>query len=332
MKIDIHWHCVPETYVSAVRERGNEYPERVRVGSSGQVEMFVDGQRWKPLTDQDHNTKRMIRDMDESGRDVAVLSGYPWLFHYELDAEKGEGIAKEVNDGIAQMVSEHSDRLAGMGTVPLQHAPMALKELERVVNQLGMRAVEIGSNVKGKNLDEPEFFPFFEKVQALGVLVFIHPSLNVAGIERMGRYHLLNLIGNPTETAVGIGSLIYGGILERLPELKLCFAHAGGSMPYLIGRLDHGYKVRPECKSAIPKAPSEYFKRLYFDTIAHSPQGLLYLIQSVGSDKVLLGSDYPADMADPQPVATVDKLGQISQADKEKIWGGNAARLLGIGK
>lgn len=144
--------------------------------------------------------------------------------------------------------------------------------------------------------------------------------------------HLVNTIGNPTDTTVAIGTLIYGGVVERLPKLNFCFSHGGGSMPYLIGRHDHSYSVRPECKSAIPKPPGEYFRRLYFDSIAHSPAGLLFLTQMVGSDRVLLGSDYPTDMADRNPVATVGNLAQISEQDKQKMWGGNAARLLKMEK
>ncbi len=327
MKIDVHFHCIPEKYISALKERGNRYPDRVMFDSKGEGQAYL-GDGWRPLS-VIPDSRRMIHDMDESGRDIAVLSPVPALFHYELEAELGEEVAKIVNDGIAQWVSEHPDRFMGMATVPLQHPPTAIKEMDRVVNQLGMRALEIGSNVNGENLDEPGFLPFFKKAQDLGVLLFFHPC-NDTGEERMGRYHLANFVGHPTETALAIGSLIFGGVLEKLPELKLCFAHAGGSMPSLIGRFDHGYKVRPECRSAIPRAPSEYFRRLYFDTIAHSEQILLYLIQSVGSDKVLLGSDYPADMSDPQPVATVGNLKQISERDKRRIWGQNAARLLKI--
>ena len=331
MKTDIHFHCIPENYISAIREKDNKYPERVRMGSSGQEQVLIAEQGWRLLTDYYQDPERMLRDMDESERDVAVLSMSPRLLHYELDAETGEEITRKVNDGISRIVNEQPDRFVGMAAVPLQHPQKAINELERAVNHLGMRGVLIGSNINGRNLDEPEFLPFFEKAQDLGILVFVHPC-TVAGVERMGRYYLKNLIGNPTDTALAIGSLIYGGILERLPELKLCFAHAGGSIPSLIGRLDHGYKVRQECKSATPKAPSEYLKLLYFDTIAHSDQILLYLIQTVGSDKVLLGSDYPYDVSDPQPVATVANLQQISEQDKERIWGGNAERLLKIRK
>ncbi|MFC2048237.1 amidohydrolase family protein, partial [Chloroflexota bacterium] len=209
--------------------------------------------------------------------------------------------------------------------------PTAIKEMERAAKQLGMRAIAIGTNVNGKNLDEPELFPVFERARDLGLLVYLHPVNVLSGKERLRSYHLRNLIGNPTETAIAIASIIFGGILERLPDLKLLFSHAGGTMPWLIGRHDHGYKVRPECQAAIPKPPSEYYKLIHFDTIAHHPQNLLHLVKTVGSDRVLLGSDYPADMADDNPVATVANL-DIPETDKQKIWGGNAARLLNIGK
>lgn len=330
MKIDIHYHCITENYVSALRESPGKYPETLRVSPSGEEELSGAG---GPQPDQFRSAQRMVKELDESGLDLGVVSVFPWLFHYELDAKLGAETSRQLNEGIAQVVGQHPSRFVGVATVPLQHPPTAIRELERAVNQLGMRAVEIGSNVGGKNLDEPELLPFFEKAQALDVLIFVHPcTLNVAGKERMGRYLLSTCIGLPTDTALAIGSLIYGGVLARLPKLRLCFAHAGGSMPYLIGRLDHGYKVRPECKSAIPKAPSEYFKRLYFDTAVHSEPALLYLIQTLGSDHVLLGSDYPAPMMDAHPVATVGTLAQVSEQDKRRIWGENAVRLLKLGK
>ena len=190
------------------------------------------------------------------------------------------------------------------------------------------RAIEIGTNVNGKNLDEPEFWPIFERAQDLGLLISVHPT-SIALKARVPRYHLVSLIGFPTDTAIAIASVIFGGVLEKLPGLKMLFSPAGGSLPYLIGRHDYGYKVRPECKAAIPKPPSEYFKHIFFDTITFSWETLLYLINSVGSDKVLLGSDYPGDMSDEDPVNTVAGLG-IPEEGKQKIWGRNAIRLLNI--
>ncbi len=327
MKIDIHFHVMPEGYLSALRDKGHIYPDTVRISPSGEEQISTSGEAWIPLEQHFRDTQTIIRDMDDSKRDIAVLSPAPFLCHYELDGKAGEAVARKVNDAISQMIKEHPDRFAGMATVPLQDVPRAVRELERVVGELGIRAVEIWSNVNGKNLDEADFFPFFQRAQSLGILIFVHPS-RVAGRERMTRYHLANLIGNPTDTAICLGSLIFGGVLERLPGLKVCLAHAGGTAPYVIGRWDHGYRVRPECRAAITKPPSEYFKLVYFDTITHSQESLIYLVSRVGSEKVLMGSDYPYDMSDPQPVATVGTLEAISQQDKERIWGENAAELI----
>ena len=197
------------------------------------------------------------------------------------------------------------------------------------MKQLGFRGTEIGTSVNGKNLDSPELWPFYEKAQELNAFIFVHPT-NVQGAERMPKYHLANLIGNPSATSLAIASLIFGGVLENFPRLKFCFAHAGGFAPYQRGRFEHGYQVRTECKEKIKKPPSEYFKLLYFDTITHYGPALAYLIKSVGSDHVLLGSDYPADMADFDPVSSVEGLKTISNTEKKRILWNNAAELLRI--
>jgi aminocarboxymuconate-semialdehyde decarboxylase len=191
-----------------------------------------------------------------------------------------------------------------------------------------MRGIEIGSNINGKYLDDPDLWPFYEKAQRLGTFIFVHP-INVAGLERMQKYHLRNLIGNPLDTSLAIASIIFGGVLESFPRLKFCFAHAGGFTPYQQGRLERGYHVRSECKT-ISKPPIEYIKLLYFDTITHYAPALSYLIETVGSDHVLMGSDYPFDMGDPNPVSTVKDLKTISNPEKRKVLGKNAIRLLNL--
>ncbi len=226
-------------------------------------------------------------------------------------------------------MSAHPYRFVGLATVPLQDPQAAADELERAMNILEMKGVEISSNVNGKNLDALELWPFYEKAQELEAFIFVHPT-NVAGIDRMPKYHLRNLIGNPLDTSLAIASLIFGGVLENFPKLKFCFAHAGGFIPYQLGRLEHGYKVRPESKEIISKPPSEYFKLLYFDTITHYTPALKYLIERVGSDRVLLGSDYPFDMADPDPVSTVNSLESISHVERREVLSENAAQLLRI--
>lgn len=179
MKIDIQWHCIPESYIAAIRGKGNTFPEKLRIGSSGREELAIDAGNGWVLADQERMTNKMIQDMDDTGRDVAVLSVFPWLFHYDSDVKITEETAKQLNDGIAGIVKERPDRFVGMATVPLQNVASAIKELERAVNQLGMRAVDIGSNVNGMNLNEPELFPFFQKAQDLGILVSSIPAPSV---------------------------------------------------------------------------------------------------------------------------------------------------------
>jgi aminocarboxymuconate-semialdehyde decarboxylase len=197
------------------------------------------------------------------------------------------------------------------------------------MKNLGMKGVQISTDVNGKNLDSHELRPFYEKAQELGAFILCHPN-NPPGMEIMKKYHLHNLVGLPFRTSLAIASLIFGGVLKYLPGLKFCFSHAGGFAPFQRGRWEHGYRVRPECKEFISNPPSEYFKLLYFDTVTHYVPALKYLIESVGSERVLLGSDYPFDMADPNPVATVNSVESISPTEREMVLGRNAVRLLGI--
>jgi aminocarboxymuconate-semialdehyde decarboxylase len=194
------------------------------------------------------------------------------------------------------------------------------------VKKLGLKGVQINSNINGKNLDEAEFVPFFEAAQQLDIPVFVHPHY-VAGAERLRKHYLINLIGNPVDTTIAIASLVFGGVLERFPKLKFVFAHAGGCAPYIRGRWDHGYRNVYGTQYAIPKPPGEYLKKTYFDTITHWAPALSYLINTHGVDHLVMGSDYPFDMADPDPVKTVSNQ-SLSKKDQEKIMGENAAQLL----
>ena len=245
-------------------------------------------------------------------------------FRNEIIAAIGLGA-----DAIAEAVGTCPDRFVGLATIPLQEPRQAAKELDRAVNELGLKGVCITNDINGKDLDWPKLWPFYEKAQEIGAFIFCHPSI-IPGAERMQKYQLKNLVGNPFATSLAIASVIFGGVLKDFPKLKFCFAHAGGFVPYQIGRFERGYQVLRECKENIAQPPSEYFKLLYFDTITHSVPALEYLIGTVGADNVLLGSDYPYDMNDPEPVLTVNRLGTVSPDEKEKILSGNANRIFGI--
>ena len=270
-----------------------------------------------------------LKDMDRMGINIQAISPGPNQYYYWTDGELGLKLARLQNDRVAAIVRSHPDRFVGMGTLPLQDTGKAVQELERVVKELGFHAVEISSNVTGVDLDDPRFEPFWAKVQELDVLVFVHP-LGFTDAERMKDYLLNNVIGQPLEEAVFVSRLIFSGVLERYPNLKIVVAHGGGYLPYYPGRMDHAYKVRPECKKHISRPPSEYLKKLYFDSIVYQEPSLENLVRYAGSDHVLLGTDYPFDMGETDPVGFVNKLQSVSRVERENILGGNARRLLKI--
>jgi aminocarboxymuconate-semialdehyde decarboxylase len=238
-------------------------------------------------------------------------------------------LARFQNDKLAEIVQKYPDRFAAMATLPLQVPEEALKELNRGAKELGLRGVEIGSHVAKRELDDEAFFPIYEALQDLDLPIFIHPH-HVAGLDRLLEYYLNNLIGNPLDTTIAAANLIFGGVLEKYPRLKIILAHAGGQLPYIIGRMEHGYQVRPECKDKVRQSPMAFFKNFYFDIITHNPDALRYLIRIAGSDHVLLGSDYPYDMGDPNPVQTVSELSGIKAGDRQKILRENAIALFGL--
>jgi aminocarboxymuconate-semialdehyde decarboxylase len=244
---------------------------------------------------------------------------------YPADGPLGLKLAQAWNDAGAEMARTYPDRFIVLATLPMQDPEAAVSELDRAVTQLGCRGIYLGTNVRGKELTDPFFFPVFERIQALGVPIFLHP-LNVIGAQRLANYHLHNLLGNPFDTAVAAANLIFGGLLDRFPKLQVCLPHAGGALPYLIGRLNRGWKVRPECR-ALKKPPSSYLRRFTYDTISHAPESLRYLVKLVGADRVMLGSDYCFDMGYDRPLEVVTAL-KLSRNDQERILGGNAARLL----
>ena len=328
--IDVHAHFFNEKVAYATRKHSGSVPQLIR-DSAGSEFLSVRGRPLTPISEKYghiYNLEKRIRDMDGSGIGIQAISVPPAYMSGFDDVVVAE-VSRILNDGIAEAVNTYPSRFVGLATVPIQCPKAAVEELERVMKQLGMKGVQIGTSVITKNLDDSELGPFYERAEELNCFILVHPT-NVQGAERMPNYHLSNLIGNPSATSLAIASLIFGGVLEKFPRLIFCFAHAGGFIPYQIGRLDHGYQVRPECRAKISKPPSEYFKLLHFDTITHHEPALTYLIKSVGSDHVLLGSDYPYDMADFDPVSSVRGLETISSRDKKRVLWENAAKLLNI--
>jgi aminocarboxymuconate-semialdehyde decarboxylase len=261
------------------------------------------------------------------GVDVQLLSATPQTYLYNQDASLGATTAAIQNDQIAKLVKQNPQRFMGIATLPMQAPEKAADELKRAMTTLNLRGTMFASNIMGKNLDDPSFEPVWATAEELGAFVFIHPN-NVAGADRMKSYYLNNLIGNPLDTTIGAACLYFGGVLDRHPKLSVVLAHGGGFTPYQAARWEHGWHVRPEPKKNITKQPVDIAKRFYYDTILHSAPVLEFMIEHVGADRVVLGSDYPYDMGMMDCVKHVRGL-KISDADKATILSTRAQALLG---
>ncbi|MDQ2780828.1 MAG: amidohydrolase [Pseudomonadota bacterium] len=271
-----------------------------------------------------------LADMDRMCIDVQAVSPSPSQYYYYADPAFGLELARDINDRLAEIAAGHPDRFVGMGTVPLQDPKLAVRELERCVKKLGMRGIEIGTNVNGIDLADPRLRleKFFAKAQELDVVLFMHP-MGFTHADRMTEHYFNNIIGNPLESTLAVSHLIFGGVLDRHPKLKFCVAHGGGYLAHYHARMDHGWKARPDARTVLKKKPSSYLKRFWFDTITFDTGLLQNLVERVGAKQVLMGSDYPYDMGDDDPVGRVSELA-LDEVDRDRILGGNAARLLGI--
>lgn len=330
MVIDIHAHYVPRESQKVMAEIGKRHNLKIAQDDQGRTFLTRDGKPFLgPLKAEFHDLDLRTSIMEQQGVDMQALSPASSYFFYWMAPEESLEFAQWLNGQFAEAVENHPQRFVALASVPMQDSAKAAVELERAMTKLGLRGVEIASNINGRYFDDPGFDPFWEAAQDLDALIFVHPN-SVVGSERMKNFNLGNLIGNPTDTSLAFAKCIFSGVLERFPRLKFLLAHAGGFLPYTCGRLDRGYWIQDPTTSKISKPPSEYVKLFYFDTIAHSQMALEYLVANFGAEHVLMGSDYPYDMGDPAPVETVHQA-RLARDAQEQIFSGNAARLLGIG-
>ena len=322
--IDTHTHiCTLET-AALITKAGVKVtitPEGVENAA-----FDVNGTVYRPFPTGGFDIARRLRDMDATGVDVHVLSATPQTYLYNVEPELAATVAAIQNDQMAKHIAAHPDRFWGIATLPLAQPKHAADELKRAMTKLGLRGSMFASNIKGINLDDPMFEPLWAIAEELGAFMFVHPN-NIAGADRLKSYYLGNLIGNPLDTTIAAASLFFGGVMDRYPKLRIMLAHGGGFTPYQAARWEHGWKVRNEPKKNIKTQPKGIAKRFFYDTILHSDRTLEAMIGLVGSDHVLLGSDYPYDMAMLGCVAHVRSL-EISDADKDSILGGRAEMLL----
>ena len=294
--IDCHTHILGE---EAMRRLGKESAKVAPImdkRGDPACKLTIDGAvAQDPFPREMWDTEKRLRDMDANGVDMQVLAPTVFTFFYQHEPALGLACAALQNEEIAAGIKRHPDRFLGIGGVPLQAPELAAQELERAMTKLGLRGAMIGTHVRGRNLDDPALEPFWAAAARLGAFIFIHPH-GGAGAERLGSYYLKNLVGLPFETTIAGASLVFGGVLERHPDLKICLSHGGGFLPYQAGRFRHGFEVRPEAKVNLEGSPEASIARLYYDTILHAKPTLEFLIASAGADHVRLGSDYPYDI------------------------------------
>ncbi|WP_114955053.1 amidohydrolase family protein [Sphingosinicella terrae] len=322
--VDMHCHLNIGAADALIRAEIPDPPNPLPFSSS--ASNAVNARLFAAIGPKLNGVEQRIADMDALGVDVQAISPSPGQYYYFAPPELGRDAARIVNDGIAAAVAKHPGRLVGMGTVPFQNVGMAVEEMRRCVGELDLRGIEISSNVNGRELADPEFRAFFAEAEALGVLIFMHP-LGFTHGERLSEHYLNNIIGNPIESTIALSHLIFGGVLDAHPGLKLCVAHGGGYLPGYWGRMDHAYRAREDCRQHIQREPSAYLRQVWLDTLVFDQDELDWLVATHGADRLCLGTDYPFDMAEPDPVGFHARL---DDGAKARILGLNAAGLLGL--
>jgi aminocarboxymuconate-semialdehyde decarboxylase len=323
--IDIHNHIAIRSATDYIRGAAPDAMQTMGSGNplSAEVQRRSVAAVQLPLTD----AATRIGMMDKAGIDIQALSPSPAHYYYAAPAEHAAHAHRLVNDGIAEIVACHPDRFVGMGVVPMQEPKLAIAEIKRMAKRLGFRGVEIGANINGDDLSHPKFRPFFAAAEALGILVFLHPLS--AADDRMANYFLDNVVGNPLDATLAISHLVFGGVLQRYPKLKICVAHGGGYLPAYTGRMEHAYHAREDCRTDIVKPPSYYLRKLYFDSLVFEQDQLEFLVKRYGAKRILMGTDFPFDMSEQDAVGFIGSSA-LSDEEKSAIYYKNAARLLGL--
>lgn len=329
-KIDIHTHILPKDLP--------KWKDKFGYGGFIQLDhhkpccarmMKDDGTFFREIEQNCWDGDTRVHDCDKHGVTQQVLSTVPVLFSYWAKAQDGYDISRFLNDHLAGIVNSRQDRFYGLGTLPMQAPKLAIKELERCKKELGFQGVQIGTHVNGKNLNDPEIVEVLQACEALDACVFVHPW-DMLGGERLKQYWMPWLVGMPTELTVAIASMIFGGVFEKLPKLRIAFAHGGGSFPGTLGRLQHGFEARPDlCAVDNPHGPDKYLKRFYVDTLVHDPKQLKYLLDLFGESQLALGTDYPFPLGEDVPGRLIESM-DLKNTTKERLLSGTALEWLGI--
>jgi aminocarboxymuconate-semialdehyde decarboxylase len=330
MNIDFHGHFVPASAVQAAASGKDWHGVRMSRTADGILFGEAGGKEFDlpDWTARRESVEDRLADLDSMRLDMQVLSIAPRLQRYGAERAQAIALARDMNDDLVELIAAAPDRLGGLIHLPLQDPSASVAELERMAGRGGIIGAAVGTNVNGAPWDSPELFPVLEAAEGLGLFMFFHPA-NRPKDERMRRYHLKNLVGNPLETTLAITALIFSGVLDRLPAARMCFAHAGGFAVLGAGRFDYGYQVRDDTRETAASLPSDYLKRLYYDSITFSERALRHIVDAVGVSQILLGSDHPADMGTTDPVGFIEGCSSLDETEKRAILGGNLEGLIG---
>ncbi|RKO94315.1 hypothetical protein BDK51DRAFT_35815 [Blyttiomyces helicus] len=330
LRVDLHTHIIPKRLPNLADKYGYGGWISLQSLPDGRARMMLDGKPFRDIECNCWDAEERITDCKETGVDVQVISTIPVLFNYWAQPEHCLDLAKYLNDHIAQTCALYPQKFVGLATLPMQSPKLAVQELRRCVEELNLPGIQIGSHINEWNLDSPELEPVWTACEELDVAVFVHPwDMDNKG--RMAKYWFPWLIGMPCESTIAISSLIFGGVLERHPKLRVCLAHGGGSFPYTLGRLEHGFNCRPDLVATnCKKNPMSYLGRIWCDSLVHDQDALTFLVKKMGIDRVMLGSDYPFPLGEQSPGKLVAESTDLSEEDKEKILGLNALKFLGL--
>ena len=330
-KIDIHTHILPENLNEVTDTFSDPRFLRMDIIDDKTAMLKKDGTAFRQVDCNCWSHQKRIQDCYTKKVDVQVLSTIPVLFSYWAKDNEGLILSMFLNNHIAESVKDEPNRFIGLGTVPMQNPNMAINEMDRIVNELKLPGIEIGSNVNGENLSEEKFHPIFEHAEKIGCSIFVHPW-EMMGQAKMKKYWLPWLVGMPAETSRAICSLIFGGVLEKYPNLKIAFAHGGGAFPFTAGRVDHGFNVRPDlCAVDNSVLPSSYMKNFYVDSLVHDENSMNFIIQIMGAERIAMGSDYPFPLGEHHPGKLIESM-NLSDSTKQRLLAGTALEWLGINK
>jgi aminocarboxymuconate-semialdehyde decarboxylase len=328
--VDLHCHAFFPEVEGLVASRPEKQEEpAMMVRAMGQATVTYNSTVMLPaIAPKLVSVEVRLRDMDESGVDVQLVSPTSTQHYYWAEGDLAEQIVLMQNEGIAELCASQPQRFLGLGTVALQNPSLAAEQLEHAVNRLGLRGVEISTYINGKDLGDPSFERFWAKVEELNCMIFIHPFGTTLG-PRLNQYYLSNIIGQPIETTIALSHLIFGGVLDRYPGLRLLAAHGGGYLPSYIGRSNHAWHARPDSRTCL-RPPGEYLQQIWFDHLVYEPESLRHLIKEVGSSQVVIGTDYPFDMGHYDICGLIDAVDGLSDEEKANILFANAEQLLGV--